>query len=380
MELPPFLLDRWIEQKDSADPPIEYDLASSTGPVWTLRELLALSQENELEALLDTRVSYTSAAGTLALRTAIAALEGVEADEVQVVTGASEALLILFFLAAEPGANVVLPKPGFPANAALAESLGLAVRYYTLRAENQFRVELDEIRRLVDRNTRLLLVNSPHNPTGAVLSDAEMQDLHDFCVDRRIRFVSDQVYHPIYHGAETRSAARLPHATVISDFSKALCLSGLRVGWMIDHDPRRRERYCTARNYFTITGNVLGERLAVIALQHSHTIYARANHAATQNLALLDRLFAQYAGFLHWLRPRGGMTAFPWLADGADTREFCRRLAKRGVLIVPGDCFGQPSHFRLGFAASGDRFPLAMDRFADFLQVESGCGARLSVA
>src|SRR6202050_4480189 len=134
MQLPPFLLDRWIEQKDSANPPIEYDLASSTGPVWTLRELLALSPENELNALLDTRVSYTSAAGTPALRTAIAALEGVEADDVQVVTGATEALLILFFLAAESGANVVLSRPGYPANAALAESLGIAVRYYDLRA------------------------------------------------------------------------------------------------------------------------------------------------------------------------------------------------------------------------------------------------------
>src|SRR5258708_2769242 len=167
VKLPPFLLDRWIEQKHSADPPIEYDLASSTGPVWTLRELLALSDRNELDALLDTSVSYTSAAGTLALRTAIAALEGVEADEVQVVTGASEALLILFFLAAEPGANVVLPNPGFPPNAALAESFGIAIRYYTLRAENQFRLDPDEIRRLVDRYTRLLLVNSPHNPTGS---------------------------------------------------------------------------------------------------------------------------------------------------------------------------------------------------------------------
>jgi aspartate/methionine/tyrosine aminotransferase len=371
MELPPFLLDRWIDQKNTANPPIEYDLASSTGPVWTLRELLALSHQNELEALLDTRVSYTTAAGTLALRTAIAALEGVGADEVQVVTGAAEALLILFFLAAESGANVVLPKPGFPANSALAESLGIATRYYTLRAENQFRVELDEIRQLVDRNTRLLLVNSPHNPTGAVLSDEEMQGLHDFCVDRGIQFVSDQVYHPIYHGPRTQSAARLPHATVIGDFSKALCLSGLRVGWMIEHDPLRRERYRNARNYFTITGNVFGERLAVLALEHSQTIYARASQIANQNLALLDRLFAQHDGFLHWLRPRGGMTAFPWLADGVDTREFCLRLAKRGVLMAPGDCFGQPSHFRLGFAASGDRFPLAMERFAEFLQVES---------
>jgi len=375
MDLPPFLLDRWISQKNSANSPIEYDLASSTGPVWTLRELLALSHENELSALLDTRVSYTSAAGTPALRTAIAALEGVGADDVQVVTGASEALLILFFLAAESGANVVLPRPGFPANTALAESFGIAVRYCTLRAENQFRVELDEIRRLVDRNTRLLLVNSPHNPTGAVLSDEEMQDLHDFCLERGIQFVSDQVYHPIYHGPETHSASRLPHATVIGDFSKALCLSGLRLGWMIDRDPLRRERYCNARNYFTITGNVFGERLAVLALENSRSIYARASHVAQQNLALLDQLFAQHDGFLHWQRPRGGMTAFPWLGDGlaggTDTREFCRRLAKRGVLVVPGDCFGEPSHHRLGFAASGDRFPLAIERFAEFLDVES---------
>ncbi len=79
MKLPPFLLDRWIDQKHSANPPIEYDLASSTGPVWTLRELLALSGHRALEELLDTRVSYTSAPGTPELRAAIAALEGVDA-------------------------------------------------------------------------------------------------------------------------------------------------------------------------------------------------------------------------------------------------------------------------------------------------------------
>ena len=370
MKLPPFLLDRWIAQKNTADPPIEYDLASSTGPVWTLRELLALSGGDKLEELLDTRVSYTSAAGTPELRAAIAALEGVGPDDVQVVTGAAEALLILFFLAAEPGANVVLPNPGFPANTALAESLGIAIRYYNLRAENQFGLDLDEIRGLVDRDTRLLLVNSPHNPTGAVLSDEEMESLHDFCAERHIPFVSDQVYHPIYHGTQTRSAARLSQATVISDFSKALCLSGLRVGWIVDRDPGRRERYHDARNYFTITSNVFGERLAVLALEHSQTIYERARQVAQQNLALVDPLFAQHEGLLHWVRPRGGMTAYPWLGDGADAREFCRRLAKRGVLMAPGDCFGQPSHFRLGFAASGNRFPLAMERFADFLDSE----------
>ena len=290
-----------------------------------------------------------------------------DAEAVQVVTGASEALLILFFLSAEPGANVVLPDPGFPANAALAESLGIAVRFYHLRAENEFRVDPDEIHRLVDRDTRMLLVNSPHNPTGAVMSDAEVEGLHEFCGERRVQLVCDQVYHPIYHGVEQRTSARLPHATVIGDFSKALCLSGLRIGWMVDRDAARRERYLNAHNYFTITANVFGERLAVLALRHSAEIYRRAREVSGRNLALLDEVFSRHSEQLLCLRPQGGMTAFPWLVSGADTREFCRRLAERGVLIVPGDCFGQPAHFRLGFAASGERFASAVERFEEFL-------------
>ena len=344
MELPPFLLDRWIEQKQDPNLRIEYDLASSIGPLWTLRELLALAGEGELEGLLDTPISYTAGPGTPALRAAIADLEGVEPAAVQVVTGASEALLILFFLAAEPGANVVLPDPGYPANAPLAESLGIALRYYHLRAENDFRVDPDEIRRLVDRDTRMLMVNSPHNPTGAVMSDEEIEGLHNFCAERRVQLVCDQVYHPIYHGAEQRTAARLPHATVISDFSKALCLSGLRIGWMVDRDAARRERYLNARNYFTVTANVFGERLAVLALRHSAEIYGRAREVSARNLALLDEVFARHSERLRWVRPRGGMTAFPWLANGADTRGFCRGLADCGVLMAPGDCFGQPAH------------------------------------
>ena len=368
MELPPFLLDRWIEQKQDPDSRIEFDLASSTGPVWTLRELLAIAGDGELEALLDAPISYTAALGTPALRAAIADLEGVDAEAVQVVTGASEALLILFFLSAEQGANVVLPDPGFPANTALAESLGIAVRYYHLLAESQFRVDPDEIRRLVDGNTRLLLVNSPHNPTGAVMSDKEIDGLHEFCAERGVQLVCDQVYHPIYHGAEQRTSARLPHATVISDFSKALCLSGLRIGWMVDHDAARRERYLNARNYFTITANVFGERLAVLALRHSAKIYGRAREVSARNLALLDEVFARHSARLQWVRPRGGMTAFPRLASGTDARAFCRGLAERGVLMTPGDCFGQPAHFRLGFAASGERFAAAVERFEDFLR------------
>ena len=366
MKLPPFLLDRWLEQNFAADPPIEFDLGSSTGPVWTLRELLSLG--GDLEGLLDTRLFYTPPAGSAELREELARMEGVDPEHVLVMTGAAEALLILFHLAAEPGANIVLPNPGFPTNEAVAESLGLEIRRYTLRPEDGFQIDLDEIRKLVDDATKLVLVNSPHNPTGAVLSEPEMEALHNFCAERGVQFVSDEVYHPIYHGPVMRSAARLPHATVLGDFSKALCLSGLRIGWMIERDERRREQCLNARNYFTVSSTVLSERLAAFATRHREVIYDRARRTAQANLRLLDPLFSERADLLRWVRPAGGMTAFPWLASGADTRDFCRNLAKHGVLIAPGDCFGIPTHFRLGFAASGDRFARGIERFAGFLQ------------
>ncbi len=367
MKLPPFLLDDWLAQKFSADPPIEYDLAASTGPVWTLRELLALEGEDTSVRLMDAALSYTSPAGSKELREAVAGMEGVDPDDVQIVTGAAEGLLLLFYLAAEPGANVVLPEPGFPTYAALPESLGIKIRRYHLRAENRFRIDLDEICRLVDRDTRFVMVNSPHNPTGAVLSDAEMERLHDFCADRGVRIVSDEVYHPIYHGTPMRSAARLPHATVLSDFSKALCLSGLRTGWIIERDRARREQFTNARSYFTVSNTALGERLATLAIRHRSAIYGRAQRIARQNLSLLDRFLAEFADWLCWVRPAGGMTAFPWLADGGDGRELCRRVMKHGVMLAPGDCFGQPGHFRIGFAASGEKFAAGLERLAGAL-------------
>jgi len=374
MRLSTFLLDEWLEQKFHADPPIEFDLGSSTGPVWTLRELLALEGDGANERLLDTALSYTSPAGTLELRDAIASMEGVEPDHVQIVTGAAEALLLLFYLAAEPGANVVLPSPCFPTNDALAESLAIEIRRYHLRAENGFRIDADEIRRLVDRNTRFVLVNSPHNPTGAVLSDAEMESLDDFCRERGVPFVSDQVYHPVYHGPGMQSAARLAHATVLGDLSKALCLSGLRTGWIIERDAARRRRFTNARSYFTVSNTALGERLAALAIRHSEAIYGRARRIAQQNLALLDAAFAEFASVIRWVRPAGGMTAYPWLADGGDGREFCRRLARHGVLMAPGDCFGMPAHFRVGFAASGEKFAAGLERFSALLRSRAAGG------
>ncbi|MGH9761965.1 MAG: aminotransferase class I/II-fold pyridoxal phosphate-dependent enzyme, partial [Blastocatellia bacterium] len=154
MKLAPYLLDEWLSRFQFADPPIRYDLAASTGPHWTLRQILNLLDEPQREELLDSDVVYCHGSGTQALRDALGDYQGVDPAHIQILTGAIEALTILFFLAAEPGANVVVPFPGFPPFEELPRSFGLEVRQYRLRRENGFRLDLDEVKSLVDASTK----------------------------------------------------------------------------------------------------------------------------------------------------------------------------------------------------------------------------------
>jgi aspartate/methionine/tyrosine aminotransferase len=368
MQLKPFLLDLWLDNYEHG---IEFNLAASTGPSWTLNEILSLGNDEERERFLNQKVVYGRPAGADGLRTAIAEMYGLDADAVQVVTGASEALLILMWRAAEPGANVILPQPGFTTFSALPESLRLETRHYAIRKENDFRFDVEEIKKLADRNTKLILINSPHNPTGATISDAELDSLHEFASHRGIQLVSDEVYHPIFHGQATQSAARLPHATVIHDFSKAFPLSGIRTGWMIEHDPKRRKEYWNARAYFSITNNAAGEFLAELAMRHRDVVLGRTQKVASENLQQLGRFMAEHQETIGWIPPRGGMTVFPWLVSGEDSRAFCQAAAERGILLAPGDCFDAPSHFRLGFAAIADILPEALGRLGEFVRTWS---------
>jgi aspartate/methionine/tyrosine aminotransferase len=367
MKLKTFLLDDWLDQHEHGT---EFNLAASTGPAWTVDEILALADETR-HRFLNHKLVYGRPAGSDTLREAIAEMQSVPVEAVQIVTGASEALVALMWLAAEPGANVIIPLPGFTTFSALPESLGLETRLYHVRRENGFRIDPDEIRRLADSKTKLILVNSPHNPTGSTASDDEMKALHDFSAHHGIQLVCDEVYHPIYHGRPSQSAARLPHATVIADLSKAFSIAGVRTGWMIEHDTTRRQQYWTARAYFSICNTTTGEILSEIAIRKRDVVLGKAQETASKNLKLLEGFMAKHQDVFGWIPPQGGMTAFPWLVAGENARPFCQAAVEQGILLAPGDCFDTPSHFRLGFAAAGDNFSRALDRFGAFVQTWS---------
>jgi len=140
MQLKPFLLDTWLDQYEHG---IEFNLGASTGPVWSVNEVLALADDATRDHYLNHDLVYGRVAGADGLREAIAEMQGVPTETVQVVTGAAEALLVVMWLAAEPGANVILPLPGFATFSAIPESLGLETRFYHVSRENGFRIDPD---------------------------------------------------------------------------------------------------------------------------------------------------------------------------------------------------------------------------------------------
>ena len=362
MKVPPFKLDAWLAAHEFATPPIRYNLASSTGPAWTLGELMALGAGSSRE-LDEVRLSYAPPAGSKLLRERIAALHGVDPDHVLVMTGASEALVALACLFATPGGSLLLPRPAYPALPVLARAWGLQPREYALRPEYGFAQTAEGVLANVDAATRAVFVNTPHNPTGSVMPANELRKLAEMLAARGIPLIVDEVYHPLYHCAPAPSAAGLPNTIVIGDFAKALSVPGLRIGWLIDADPDRRAALLDLRSYFTISGSPLTEAIGAHALAHVDEVFGRLRAVANANLELLSRFMHEHRQALGWTPPPGGTTCFPWLRDGRDARPLCEALARSGVLVAPGDCFDMPAHVRVGVGALVSGYADALEIF-----------------
>jgi aspartate/methionine/tyrosine aminotransferase len=366
MKVPPFKLDQWLAAHEFAAPPIRYNLASSTGPSWTLAELMNLGGKSAGE-FADLTLSYAPPQGSKLLRERIAALHGVDADHVLVMTGASEALMTLICHFAAAGASIVIPKPAYPAVAVLARAWGLQVREYALPAPG-FTQTAEMVLASVDATTRVVFVNTPHNPTGAVMPSSEQRKLAEALDALGVALIIDEVYHPLYFAKPQPSASALPNTIVLGDFAKALSLPGLRIGWVIERDGERREALLQLRSYFTISCSALGEAIGAHALAHSSAILGRLESVARGNLELLTRFMHDYRDVIDFVPPAGGTTCFPNLREGRDARPMCETLASRGVLLAPGDCFDMPAHFRIGFGAMRSGYADALAVFGEVLR------------
>ncbi|WP_229668083.1 pyridoxal phosphate-dependent aminotransferase [Stakelama pacifica] len=348
MELPPFLLNEWLERPRD----LKFNLAGSAGPRWTMNELIQLGG-GQLD-LTDLPLSYAPTAGAVALRAEIASHHDVDPDWVVLTTGAAEALLLLLSSLSRAGGNVLLPMPTYAAFAGTAQFVHLEPRYYPLSRDCGFGIDPAQVGALADAQTVVTLVNSPHNPSGAVLETPDCVSLAHALASKGVPLLLDEVFHPVYFDAPRRSAAGIENVIVTGDMSKALSLPGLRMGWVIDANAQRRESMIRTRSYIAWSGSPVLEALALHAMRGRSVILQRVNSVASANLKELRAFMARVSDVLEWVPPQAGLVAFPWFRDGRESRPFCERMAERGVLLAPGDCFGMPEHMRVGFGSQAD--------------------------
>jgi aspartate/methionine/tyrosine aminotransferase len=262
---------------------------------------------------------------------------------------------------------------------------GAEVTGVVLDAGNDWAFDLDEVVKALRPSTRLIAVNFPNNPTGAVADEATFRGLVELCDERGVRLFSDEVY----RGLEVEGSRPLPQAADISPtaislnvMSKAYGLSGLRIGWVASQDHDILERLERRKHYTTICNAGPSELLATIALRNAERIKARNRAIIAENLPVFREFFVDTWGeWFEWRRPQGGCVSYPRYLGPGSCEEFCRTLLlEEGVCVLPPSIYASqlaevPSdHFRMGV---GHRDPgPALEVFESFLrrQAASACG------
>lgn len=362
MKIAPFALERYFARYEFA---VRYNLCASDVEPLTLRELLALADGELRERWEALSLGYTESAGLPLLRQAIGGLYGTVApDEVLTFAGAEEAIFLLLHALLEPGDHAVVIWPAYQSLHEVARAAGAEVTPLELDPAD-WSLDLDVLRRALRPATRVVVVNFPHSPTGALLPSGQFAELVALCEERGITLVSDEVYRGLEHPPRELlpSAVDLGQRTVsIGVMSKAYALAGLRIGWIATHDARLRERCAMLKDYTTICSSAPSEVLAVMALRRRETILERSRALIGRHVPLFTELVARHPERLRWVPPAGGSVAFPQLV-GLDADRFAASLVEReGVLILPGSLFGmRGEHFRIGFGRAD--FSEALARF-----------------
>ncbi len=365
----PFLLERYFAKYEFS---ARYLLCSSDCESLTIADLLALEPGAD-QAFKQHWLGYTESLGAPSLRQEIAKIYTTIAPEhVLVHAGAQEAITLFMQAALQPGDHLIVHWPCYQSLFEVAKSLGAEISFWEARPENNWALDFDELERIIRPDTRLIVLNTPHNPTGWLMSRAEQTRLAQICRERGILLFSDEVYRELEHDPQDRLPAACdlnPNFISLGVMSKTYGLAGLRIGWIATRNTAIYQKMAALKDYTTICNSAPSEFLAELALRHRQILTTRNLLIVRHNLALLDDFFARHANKFSWVRPKAGPIAFPKLLTG-DVETFCDELVhESGVLLLPGTMYSHSdNHFRIGFARQN--MPAALARLDDFLQVQ----------
>lgn len=284
------------------------------------------------------------------------------ADDVIVCSCAEEGIFLLNHALLAAGDHAIVETPCYESALELARSTGAAVSEWRRSFANGWAHDLDALRAALTPASRVLYVNQPHNPTGTLMQRATFKAVADLAAEHGLVLFSDEVYRELEHDPGDRLPAAcdlLPNGVSLGSISKSYGLPGLRIGWLVTRDRALRERLLALKDYTTICSSAPSEMLTALALRHRDRLLQRNLELVARNLTLVEEFFERHTPSFQWVRPTAGPIGFPRATGLGDVDALCTRLARAGVLLLPGSVYDVPDHVRVGFGRAN--LPEALD-------------------
>ena len=371
MKIDTFKVERWMNDFEER---AVYNLGETCIDSLSLKELLKLCKkepEDYFKELSETRLAYSHIFGSPKLREGISSLyEKLAPENIVPTHGAVGAnnMIITTLISRED--NMVCVLPTYQQHYSIPASIGAEVRVLKLAMENDYLPNLDELRKMVDKNTKMITINNPNNPTGSLIPLDMLKEIAEIARSVDAYLLSDEVYRSISEDGSYMPSVLDVYEKGISvgSMSKSFSLAGLRMGWIASNNLEVIEQVKERRDYDTISCGVLDDELASLALANKEAIIERNRNIVLINRAILDE-WVKETPEVRYVRPVAGTTALVYYDKDIPSYDLCKKLIEtKGVLFTPGSCFEMEGAVRIGYAFDSTTLREGLDKFTEFLR------------
>jgi aspartate/methionine/tyrosine aminotransferase len=366
MQIDDFKLERYFAKHEFS---AKYILCASDCESYSVGELISKADFKELSKM---RLGYTESQGSPALRKEISKLFTKVGPEDMTVSGTEEGIFITMNAMLDAGDRVVVQYPCYQSLSEIPKSIGCnVVKWEPEVGDGMWKWRVEALRSLVDKSTKMIIINSPHNPTGNVFAKKELAEIMNLAKENGCMVFSDEMYRFL----EYRKSDMLPsgsdlYENCISLFgmSKTFGLGGLRLGWLAARNPDIIRKIVAFKDYTTICNNAFSEFVSLRVLRSRKKIIERNLGIIKSNLKELDRFFGEHEDKFTWFRPQAGPVSLVRINFGIDSEDFCEDVVnKKNVMLMPSTNFNYGNrYFRLGFGRKN--MPEALKVFGEYVK------------
>jgi aspartate aminotransferase len=311
------------------------------------------------------KTKYSSSYGELPLREKLAKIHGVSADNVVITPGSKWGVFATMYLVLKGGGNIVIPTPYWTAYGLIAKSLGAEVKLLKTELDDNWRIDLDKLEKLIDHNTRMIILNNPNNPTSKVMDNEVLDGVVELANKKGVTILSDEVYGAI---AFTKTKTILDYDgnnhILTTGFSKTFMMTGWRIGYIVAQ--KELVDRITKLNQITINNvPVFIQEAALKGLELQKQIATKIKKEYQERARMASNRLKR-AG-LEFTEPEAPFYVFP-CKRGLDSEKFVLKLLDKGVAVAPGTSFGDyREHFRISLTAPREELGVALDRICEAL-------------